>query len=132
MPPLVCASPACWPQLHSSILRYASQIPGISHGRLILMSHLENLLERVRKQHAHRSHRRCLSEPRRMSWGRSRDDHQGPSYDLVPWDDLLVLCINQKLQDWPSPGPPVCQGQFAGFKAPNVGGFEPLDILKQA
>ncbi|CAL8266206.1 unnamed protein product [Lota lota] len=102
---------AGWSQLHSSVLRYASQIPGTPHGRPLLMSRLENLLERVRQQHYHPgppTHRHRRSWPRRMSWG-GRDDRQGPGYDQVPWDDLLVLCIDHKLKDWPSPDLPVCQ-----------------------
>ncbi|KAG7248791.1 hypothetical protein CRUP_035358, partial [Coryphaenoides rupestris] len=79
------------------------------------MSHVENLLERVRQQHAHpgppsHRHSHCLSEPRRMSWGRGWDARQGPGYDQVPWSDLLLMCIDHKLQDWPSPGTPICQG----------------------
>ncbi|KAG7246821.1 hypothetical protein CRUP_016155, partial [Coryphaenoides rupestris] len=85
---------ANWPQLRSSILRYASQLPGTPHGHPLLMSHVENLLERVRQQHAHpgppsHRHSHCLSEPRRMSWGRGWDARQGPGYDQVPWSDLL-------------------------------------------
>ncbi|KAJ3592539.1 hypothetical protein NHX12_007666 [Muraenolepis orangiensis] len=97
---------ASWSQLCSSVLHYASQIPGSPHGHPLLMSRLENLLERVRQQYRHRGpphHRR--SGPRG-----SRDQHQGPDYNWVPWDDLLVLCIDYKLKDWPRPEPSLCPG----------------------
>ncbi|CAL8387635.1 unnamed protein product [Gadus morhua 'NCC'] len=102
---------AGWSQLQSSVLRYASQIPGTPHGRPLLVSRLENLLGRVRQQHYHpgpATHRHRRSSPRRMSWG-GRDDRHGPGYNQVPWDDLLVLCIDHRLKDWPSPDLPVCQ-----------------------
>ncbi|CAL8240621.1 unnamed protein product [Merluccius merluccius] len=91
---------AGWSQLCSSVLSYASQIPETPQGRPLLMSRLENLLERVRRQHR--------PQNRRVSWG-GQDDRRGPGYDQVPWDDLLVMCIDQKLKDWPGLDRPVCQ-----------------------
>ena len=118
MSSLISHLAAGWSQLHSSVLRYASQIPGTPHGRPLLVSRLENLLERVRQQHYHpgpAAHRHRRSSPRRMSWG-GRDDRHGPGYDQVPWDDLLVLCIDHRLKDWPSPDLPVCEGAFPVFE----------------
>uniref|UniRef100_A0A3Q3DZS7 Germinal-center associated nuclear protein n=1 Tax=Labrus bergylta TaxID=56723 RepID=A0A3Q3DZS7_9LABR len=73
-----------WSELCSSIYCYAAQIPVARRSQPLLMSRLENLLERV--------HEDSCSAFRR-----------------IPWDDVLVICIDHKLKDWQIPEPPVCE-----------------------
>uniref|UniRef100_A0A8C4IA11 Germinal-center associated nuclear protein n=1 Tax=Dicentrarchus labrax TaxID=13489 RepID=A0A8C4IA11_DICLA len=79
-----------WSELCSSIFRYAAQIPVSRRSQPLLMSRLENLLERVR------------------NWG-DVDGNLCPSFCHIPWDDVLVICIDHKLKDWQIPGAPVCE-----------------------
>uniref|UniRef100_A0A8C9Z528 Germinal-center associated nuclear protein n=1 Tax=Sander lucioperca TaxID=283035 RepID=A0A8C9Z528_SANLU len=81
-----------WSELCSSIFRYAAQIPVSRRSQPLLMSRLENLLERVTMTH----------------WD-DGDEMVGPAFSQIPWDDVLVICIDHKLKDWLIPGPPVCE-----------------------
>ncbi|KAK1902941.1 Germinal-center associated nuclear protein [Dissostichus eleginoides] len=65
----------------------------------LLMSRLENLLERFRVK----GHRTRTS--------RSNRGHEDvcPTFSQIPWDDILVICIDHKLKDWQIPEPPVCE-----------------------
>lgn len=72
------------------------------------MSRLENLLERVRLKIHHT--RTYGSKVARDNWG-DRDESVCPVFSQVPWDDVLVICIDHKLKDWRIPGPPVCEGE---------------------
>uniref|UniRef100_A0A3B4XWI0 Germinal-center associated nuclear protein n=1 Tax=Seriola lalandi dorsalis TaxID=1841481 RepID=A0A3B4XWI0_SERLL len=67
-----------WSELCSSIYHYAAQIPVSRCSQPLLMSRLENLLERVI----------------------SADESVCPAYSRIPWDDVLVICIDHKLKDW--------------------------------
>lgn len=29
----------------------------------------------------------------------------------IPWDNIVLVCIDQKLRDWQIPGPPVYEGK---------------------
>lgn len=92
-----------WSELSSSVYHYAAQIPVSRRTRTLLMSRLDNLLERVRLN-AHQNQklglRRC----------RDCDEDVRPSVGQIPWDDVLVICIDHKLKDWQIPGPPVFEG----------------------
>ncbi|KAK2839484.1 hypothetical protein Q5P01_013224 [Channa striata] len=94
-----------WTELCSSIFRYAANIP-VSHlSQPLLMSRLENLLEQVRLK-AH--HKQTLRSKTTMAgWG-TEDEGLCPAYSQIPWDDVLMICIDHKLKDWHLPGPPVC------------------------
>ncbi|XP_041806149.1 germinal-center associated nuclear protein isoform X2 [Chelmon rostratus] len=95
-----------WSEICSSIFRYAAQIPVSRRSQPLLMSRLENLLERVRlKGHRTRTPRSKLTA---SSWG-SIDESACPAFSQIPWDDVLVICIDHKLKDWQIPGPPVCE-----------------------
>lgn len=41
-----------------------------------------------------------------VSW----DENVFPAFGQIPWDDVLVICIDHKLKDWQIPGPPACEG----------------------
>uniref|UniRef100_A0A8C7GGN7 Germinal-center associated nuclear protein n=1 Tax=Oncorhynchus kisutch TaxID=8019 RepID=A0A8C7GGN7_ONCKI len=87
------ANTASWPQLCSAIFQYAGQIPTSRHSQPLLMSRLENLLERVR----------CSTAGAQDHW-----EEEGPSFQQVPWDEVVALCIDHKLKDWQPPDSPVC------------------------
>lgn len=61
------------------------------------MSRLENLLERVR----------CSTAGAQDHW-----EEEGPSFQQVPWDEVVALCIDHKLKDWQPPDSPVCDGEM--------------------
>ncbi|KAL0964023.1 hypothetical protein UPYG_G00317270 [Umbra pygmaea] len=107
---------ASWPQLYTSIFQYAGQIPASRHSQPLLMSRLENLLERVR----------CSTATAR--W----DANKGPSFEQIPWDEVVVLCIDHKLKDWQPPDSPVCPGAVSEdgevlvyFSEEALRGFQP-------
>lgn len=74
------------------------------------MSRLENLLEKVRLK-GHRA-RSSKSMANTTKWSCDEDDEDDlfPSASPIPWDDVLIICIDHKLRDWQMPGPPVCEG----------------------
>lgn len=88
---------APWPHLCRSIFEYVSQIPSSAQSQPLLMSHLEHLLARVRAQHLRRD---CDDEACHM-----------PSFNHIPWDDILILCIEHRLKDWPLVESPVAAGE---------------------
>lgn len=75
------------------------------------MSRLENLLEKVRLK----GHRADSSSSRanatRWSHDECDDDDLYPAACPIPWDDVLIICVDHKLRDWQMPGPPVCEGE---------------------
>ncbi|KAM4560771.1 germinal-center associated nuclear protein-like [Fundulus diaphanus] len=90
----------CWPDLCSSIFGYAAKIPASRHSQPLLMSRLENLLERVRLQAQH-------PRPPRSSPADGNTDLEEPGVQ-IPWEDVLLIFIDHKLKDWQPPGPPAC------------------------
>ncbi|CAM4601451.1 unnamed protein product [Leuciscus chuanchicus] len=80
---------ASWPHLCASIIQYVSQIPTSPLSQPILMSRLENLLRRVNYQYFHAS-------------GTDGDDYEktGPSFQEIPWDDIICLCVEHRMKDW--------------------------------
>lgn len=80
---------ASWPHLCASIIQYVSQIPTSPISQPILMSRLENLLRKVNYQYFHVS-------------GADEDDYEktGPSFDEIPWDDIICLCVEHRMKDW--------------------------------
>ncbi|KAI9535071.1 hypothetical protein NQZ68_007159 [Dissostichus eleginoides] len=88
-----------WPELCASIFHFSAQIPVSRRSQPLLMSRLENLLERFRVK----GHRTRTS--------RSNRGHEDvcPTFSQIPWDDILVICIDHKLKDWQIPEPPVCE-----------------------
>ncbi|CAB1346720.1 unnamed protein product [Coregonus sp. 'balchen'] len=111
------ANTASWPQLCSAIFQYASQIPTSRHSQPLLMSRLENLLERVR----------CSTAAAQDHW-----EEESPSFQQVPWDDVVALCIDHKLKDWQHPDSPVCDDAVTEdgevlvyFPKEGLNGFQP-------
>ncbi|XP_068428671.1 germinal-center associated nuclear protein isoform X2 [Clinocottus analis] len=92
-----------WSALCSFIFRYAAQIPVSQCSQPVLMSQLENLLQRVKLRGHHT--RTPASKVARTIW----DDEDACPSSRIPWDDVLVICIDHKLKDWLIPGPPVCE-----------------------
>ncbi|XP_034430226.1 germinal-center associated nuclear protein isoform X2 [Hippoglossus hippoglossus] len=125
-----------WCELCSSIYCYAAQIPVSYHSQPLLMSRLENLLERVRlKGHRTRANR---SEAAMGSWG-TGDEGVLTGYSQIPWDDVLVICIDHKLKDWQIPGPPACEDAVTEdgeiliyFLTESLKGFQPPEEWTQA
>ncbi|XP_055018999.1 LOW QUALITY PROTEIN: germinal-center associated nuclear protein [Boleophthalmus pectinirostris] len=103
-----------WSELCSSIFLYAAQIPVSPRSQPLLVSRLENLLERVRSRVQTRD--RTRDQTRRTPgakvpwslWAHTEEE-VCPDAEFVPWDDVLVICIDHKLKDWTLPGPPVCE-----------------------
>ncbi|XP_019955220.2 germinal-center associated nuclear protein [Paralichthys olivaceus] len=125
-----------WCELCSSIYCYAAQIPVSCRSQPLLMSRLENLLERVRlKGHRTRANR---SEAAMGSWGNG-DGSVFTAYSQIPWDDVLVICIDHKLKDWQLPGPPACEDAVTEegeiliyFLTESLKGFQPPEEWTQA
>ncbi|KAK5890784.1 hypothetical protein CesoFtcFv8_014270 [Champsocephalus esox] len=86
-----------WPELCASIFHFSAQIPVSRRSQPLLMSRLENLLERVK------GHRTQTSRSNRG------DEDACPTFSQIPWDDILVICIDHKLKDWQIPEPPACE-----------------------
>ncbi|XP_048861179.1 germinal-center associated nuclear protein-like, partial [Brienomyrus brachyistius] len=84
---------APWSQLVASIFQYVSQIPWSRHSQPLLMSQLENLLERLRQD--------CV--------GRGGGPDKEPTFWEVPWDEIVMLCVEHQLRDWNPPGCPVSE-----------------------
>lgn len=60
------------------------------------MSHLEHLLARVHAHYLQQVHQ--------------DEECEGLSFNHIPWDDILILCIEHKLKDWQIPESPVAAG----------------------
>lgn len=88
---------APWAHLCTSIFEYMSQIPSTAQSQPLLMSHLEHLLARVRAQYLQRD---CEDK-----------EYEGPSFNQIPWDDILILCIEHRLKDWHLTESPVAAGE---------------------
>ncbi|XP_023278966.1 LOW QUALITY PROTEIN: germinal-center associated nuclear protein [Seriola lalandi dorsalis] len=125
-----------WSELCSSIYHYAAQIPVSRCSQPLLMSRLENLLERVMlKGHRTRTPR---SKVTMGNWS-SADESVCPAYSRIPWDDVLVICIDHKLKDWQIPGPPACEDAVTEdgeilvyFPTESLKGFQPPEEWSQA
>ncbi|XP_069554900.1 germinal-center associated nuclear protein [Brachyistius frenatus] len=123
-----------WSEVCASIFHYASQIPESPHSQPLLMSRLENLLERVRLKG------QLSRTPGSKVTVRSfSDGAEGAAFSQIPWDDVLVICIDHKLKDWQIPGPPVCEDAVAEdgeilvyFPAELLKGFQPPQEWTQA
>lgn len=109
-------SPDSWSEICSSIFRYTAQIPVSRRSQPLLMSRLENLLERIRLK-AQRT-RIPGSKLTMSNWG-DVDEDVCPAFSQIPWDDVLVICIDHKLKDWQIPGPPVCESEEGYFTRTN-------------
>ncbi|XP_046903487.1 germinal-center associated nuclear protein isoform X2 [Hypomesus transpacificus] len=83
-----------WPQLCSSIFQYASQMSASHSSQPLLMSKLENLLERVRCQG------KCSASSTALSEWEEEEEKQGSSFHQIPWDEVVAQCIDHKLKDW--------------------------------
>ncbi|XP_032423660.1 germinal-center associated nuclear protein isoform X2 [Xiphophorus hellerii] len=113
-----------WPDLCASIFRYAAHIPTSRHSQPLLMSRLENLLERVR-----------LTPPlsRRPRPGLTRGGiGPGAACSLIPWDDVVLIFIDHKLKDWQPTGPPAAPDSLTAdgevlvfFPSGSLDGFRP-------
>ncbi|XP_048827821.1 germinal-center associated nuclear protein-like [Brienomyrus brachyistius] len=117
---------APWSQLVASIFQYVSQIPWSRHSQPLLMSQLENLLERLRQD--------CV--------GRGGGPDKEPTFWEVPWDEIVMLCVEHQLLDWNPPGCPVSEDVISDdgeisvyFLSDGLQGFIPpscwVDAVKQ-
>jgi len=83
-------------------------IPASHNSMPLLMSRLENLLERVRLKVQHTRAPGSMVAIANCS-GEVQSAHA--SLSRIPWDDVVVICIDHKLKDWQIPGPPTCEGE---------------------
>ncbi|XP_030643492.1 germinal-center associated nuclear protein [Chanos chanos] len=90
---------AAWSFLRASIFQYVSQIPTSPRTQPLLMSRLENLLERVRS--------RCVPLGSEDDDDDDDDEKEGPTFFQIPWDDIVVLCVDHRLRDWKLPEYPM-------------------------
>lgn len=125
-----------WSELCSSIFCYASQISLSRRSQPLLMSRLENLLQKARHQ-SRRAHdpRSRLSQ---SSWSHTEED-VSPAFNRIPWDDVLMICIDHKLKDWQVPSAPVCEDAVTEhgeilvyFPAESLKGFQPPEEWTRA
>ncbi|XP_023147479.2 germinal-center associated nuclear protein [Amphiprion ocellaris] len=125
-----------WSELCSSIFHYAAQIPVSCLSQPLLMSRLENLLERVRLKGQH-----TQTPGSKVTKGKGSDGVGSvrPAFSRIPWDDVVVICIDHKLKDWQIPGPPVCEdtvtedGEILVYLATDsLKGFEPPEEWTRA
>lgn len=97
--------------------RYAATVPASHRTQPLLMSRLENLLGKVRLKGRRAGSSRSRVNVTRWSHHHHDDDDNDDDDDLypaaspIPWDDMLIICIDHMLRDWQMPGPPVCEGQ---------------------
>nr|XP_040057764.1 germinal-center associated nuclear protein [Gasterosteus aculeatus aculeatus] len=123
-----------WSALCSSIFRYAAQIPVSQRSQPLLMSRLENILERVRLKSLHTRTR--ASNAAMSNWN---EESACPAFSQVPWDDVVVICIDHKLKDWQIPGLPICEdavtddGEILVYlPAESLKGFQPPEEWTEA
>ncbi|XP_067300375.1 germinal-center associated nuclear protein [Pseudorasbora parva] len=118
---------ASWPHLCASIIQYVSQIPTSPLSQPILMSRLENLLRRVNYQYFHVN-------------GADEDNYEKtePSFDEIPWDDIICLCVEHRMKDW-SLEPLVAKDALTNdgeiyvyFNKDSLKSFRPPDIWIEA
>ena len=100
--------PGSWSDICSSVFRYAAQIPATYHSQPLLMSRLENLLEKFKLKTWHTRTPGSKTTTRYSETGVQRE-HLANSQ--IPWDDVVVICIDHKLKDRQIPAPPVCEGE---------------------
>ncbi|KAM4558443.1 germinal-center associated nuclear protein [Odontesthes bonariensis] len=130
-----CASES-WSELCSCISHYAAMIPASHNSQPLLMSRLENLLERVRLKVQH------TRAPGSMAAIANRSDEvqsAHAAFSRIPWDDFVVICVDHKLKDWQIPGPPTCEDAVTEdgeilvyFPSESLKGFEPPEEWNQA
>ncbi|XP_017164946.1 germinal-center associated nuclear protein [Poecilia reticulata] len=114
-----------WVDLCSSIFRYAAHIPTSRHSQPLLMSRLENLLERVRLTRP--------AGPGRTRGGISRGAAGlSAASSRIPWDDVVLIFIDHKLKDWQPAGPPAAPDALTAdgqilvfFPSGSLDGFRP-------
>lgn len=82
-----------WTELCSSIFDYAAQVTLTGRSQPLLVSRLKNLLERVRVK------------------GKIIPATVCSGCTEIPWDNIVLVCMDQKLRDWQIPGPPVYEGK---------------------
>lgn len=103
-------SPAdSWSDLCSSIGTYAAQLPTCRTSQPLLMSRLENLLERFRCRV--QSRRSAGAKVSWSSWAHrpEEEEEEGPVWQSFPWDDVVEICIDHKLKNWQVPSRPPCE-----------------------
>ncbi|XP_051925938.1 germinal-center associated nuclear protein [Hippocampus zosterae] len=96
------SSSDAWSEMCSAVYGYADQMRVSRGSRALLLSRLENLLERVRMEGQRRQTRASKNV-----WDDTRDAN--PARSEIPWVDVLVICIDHKLKDWPLSRQPVCE-----------------------
>ncbi|NXY88558.1 GANP protein, partial [Alcedo cyanopectus] len=84
---------APWRPVCHMIFQYVSQIASSSHTQPLIQSQVENLLSKTYRKWKNRSP--------------GNSDEDGPSVDKIPWDDILLVCIDHKLRDWKPPKLPI-------------------------
>ncbi|KAM9804598.1 germinal-center associated nuclear protein [Neosynchiropus ocellatus] len=92
-----------WSEVCTTISEYVMQIPASPKSQPLLISRLENLLERVRLKVA----KRCQGE---LDDWMDEDQGLGDAFNMIPWEEVVEVCIDHKLKEWQILEPPACQG----------------------
>lgn len=95
-----------WSELCTSIKSYVSQLPTSQLSQPLLMSRLENLLEKFRSRVLTR--RSPGSKVSWSSWAQSEEEVCS-AWQSILWDSVVEICIDHKLKDWQVPGRPPCE-----------------------
>ncbi|NWS50153.1 GANP protein, partial [Probosciger aterrimus] len=80
---------APWRPVCHMIFQYVSQIASSTRTQPLIQSQVENLLSKTYRKWKNRTS--------------GNSDEDGPSVHEVPWDDILLACIDHKLRDWKPP-----------------------------
>ncbi|XP_051874599.1 germinal-center associated nuclear protein isoform X3 [Pristis pectinata] len=86
---------APWPKVCDMIFHYVSQVPWSQQACPLLLSKVEQLLNRIRD----RWRESCF-----LMLEASADE--GPSVSEIPWDEIIAYCIDHRLREWKPLIPP--------------------------
>ncbi|XP_061579845.1 germinal-center associated nuclear protein [Cololabis saira] len=125
-----------WADLCSSIFCYAARIPATHYSQPLLLSRLDNLLEKVKLKVRFNRTPGSKRTTRKSGIG-VQNEHA--AYSQIPWDDVLVICIDHKLKDWQIPRQPVCEDAVTEdgeilvyFPTDSLKGFQPPEEWTEA
>ncbi|XP_059823380.1 germinal-center associated nuclear protein isoform X2 [Hypanus sabinus] len=90
---------APWPKVCDMISHYVSQVPWSQQACPLLLSKVEQLLNRVHDKWKENSF---------LSMEALADE--GPSVSEIPWDEIIAYCIDHRLTEWKPLIPPCAAG----------------------
>ncbi|XP_072902486.1 germinal-center associated nuclear protein isoform X2 [Hemitrygon akajei] len=90
---------APWPKVCDMISHYVSQVPWSQQACPLLLSKVEQLLNRIHDRWKENSF---------LSMEALADE--GPSVSEIPWDEIIAYCIDHRLTEWKPLIPPCAAG----------------------